>query len=153
MFKNSHVALMDVEYIQTSQDHMCSRKIAILLADGKTSFIREYTPCTPYKYLDVKWQRTHHYCSRKIHHLGYYPKDGSFSCKESIQMIKDILEWNGVERVLYKGGDIERKICNQIGISSLNIEQFGAPKATSHDPLEELKEHYIYLKQNVSVLF
>ncbi len=87
-----------------------------------------------------KWQQAYKFCYYKIHHLKYLPTGAALKCAESPPIIKDILEWNGVGVVYYKGGHVERDFCREIGISSRNIEEFGAPRATSHDPLEELQE-------------
>ncbi len=147
------IALMDIEYIQTSdvktttQDHtQCRRKIAILLDDGETSFVREYKPCVQKNLLKPKWQRAYKWCFYNIHNLIYEPTGAALKCKESPPIIKDILTWNGITMVFYKGGQVERELCEQIGIASRNIEEFGAPRATSHDPLEELQEHYDFLR-------
>ncbi len=144
----ARIALIDIEYIQTRDDHQCIRKIAILLDDGATSFVREYKPCTPFGRIKHEHQESFKFCKWKIHHLQYQPGGAALKCVESPPIIKDILQWNGITMVFYKGGHIERDLCNKIGIASRNIEEFGAPKATSHDPLEELREHYIFLRGN-----
>ncbi len=46
-------------------------------------------------------------------------------CVDAIHTVQNILEWNGVQRVLYKGGDVERKLCERLLISSKNIEELG----------------------------
>ena len=94
--------------------------------------------------LESKYQKCFDYCQSKIHHLEYYPLYAASNCADAIDTVRDILEWNDVRRVLYKGGDIERKLCQQLAIPSNNIEDYGAPKATSHDPLGELKEHHAF---------
>ncbi len=42
-------------------------------------------------------------------------------------------------------------ICEHIGMSSFNIEQFGVPKATTHNPLDELKELSNFLGETVLI--
>ena len=43
---------------------------------------------------------------------------------------------------------MEKYLCDHIGVSSYNIEHFGAPKVNSHDPREEVVAHLTYLKSN-----
>ncbi len=90
-------------------------------------------------------QKSFNYCRRKIHHLEYYRLYAAWNCADAINTVRDILEWNNIRRVLYKGGDIERKLCERLAVSSQNIEEFGARKASSHDPLDELREHHAFL--------
>ncbi len=47
------------------------------------------------------------------------------------------MEWNDVGIVSYKSGDIERQVCQKLGLAS---------RTTSHDPLEELQEHFTFLR-------
>ena len=139
-------ALLDIEYVQANKSHQCIRKLAILLEDGETFFVREFRPCMPWRSLELKYKKSFDYCRRNIHHLEYNPRCAASNCADAIDTVRDILEWNNVSRVLYKGGNIERKLCQQLGMPSKNIEDYGAPKATSHDPLGELKEHHAFLQ-------
>ena len=127
-------ALLDIEYVQANKNHQCIRKLAILLEDGETFFVREFRPCMPWRSLELKYRKSFEYCRRKVHNLEYNPLCAASNCADAIDTVRDILEWNDVRRVLYKGGDIKRKLCQQLGIPSKNIEDYGAPKATSHDP-------------------
>ena len=138
-------ALLDIEYVQANKNHQCIRKVAILLEDGETFFVCEFRPCMPWRSLELKYRKSFEYCRRKIHNLEYYPLCAASNCADAIDTVRDILEWNDVRRVLYKGGDIERKLCQQLAIPSNNIVDYGALKATSHDPLGELKEHHAFL--------
>ncbi len=79
-------------------------------------------------------------------YLEYTPKGAAFECCYSTSIMQDIFQWNDVGLVYYKGGDVEREICKQLNMPLRNIEEFGAPEVTTHDPLEELKDHYKFLR-------
>ncbi len=55
-------ALMDIEYKQVSKTHQCIRKLAILLEDGETFFVREFKLCMPWQFLELKYQKSFNYC-------------------------------------------------------------------------------------------
>ena len=52
---------------------------------------------------------------------------------------------NGIELIFYKGGDIEKNLCQELDIQSYNIENFNIKKAYSHDPYEEVNYYYSQL--------
>ncbi len=115
--KHSKVdTLMDIEYVQASKTHQCIQKLVILLDDGETSFVKELKPCMLREFLELKYKKSFKYCRRKIHHLDYYPRWAALGCVDAINTVQDILEWNGVQRVLYKGGDVERKLCEWLNV-------------------------------------
>ena len=43
---------------------------------------------------------------------------------------------------------LEKNICQNIGVKLLNLEDVGVPKASSHQPKEEVYEHYEYIRKN-----
>ncbi len=53
--------------------------------------------------------------------------------------------------LLYRGGNMEHYNCERIGMPSFNIEQFGVLKATLHNPLDELNQHFKFLEENVYI--
>ncbi len=58
-----------------------------------------------------------------------------------------MLDWNNVCQVLYKGGHIESKMWS-FWDAVKNIQGLWAAKATSLDPLGELREHYAILHRH-----
>ena len=53
--------------------------------------------------------------------------------------------------ILYKGGQVEQNIANEIGIESFNIEHFAEDleKVYSHDPYVEVSCYYTQLVEFV----
>ena len=45
--KNKNVAILDIEYIQSSKIHKCTRKLYILAKNGYTDMELEFKPCKP----------------------------------------------------------------------------------------------------------
>ncbi len=76
----------------------------------------------------MKYEKSFKYCRRKVHHLDFYPGCAAFDCVDAINTVQDILEWNGMQRVLYKEGDVERKLYKRLLVSSKNIEELEAPR-------------------------
>ena len=52
---------------------------------------------------------------------------------------------NDIELVFYKGGEIEKNLCEELDIESFNIEKFNLEKAYSHDPYVEINCYYSQL--------
>ena len=50
---------------------------------------------------------------------------------------------------MYKGGTIERDICEELDIRSWNIEQMDLAKANCHDPREEVLFYYKVINQDL----
>ena len=55
-----------------------------------------------------------------------------------------------INLVFYKGGCIEKRLCEDIGIDSYDMVNFGIPKAPSHDPCEEVHFYYKHLQEYFS---
>ena len=136
-------ALMDVEFIQISPTHRCIRKLYILAKMGKDELEVEFFPCAQYKELEWKYQRSFQYCKRHIHRLTYNPKQYSPICSTVLDKINEFIVYNDIELVLYKGGTIEKDLCSELDISSVNIERLeDLEKAQSHDPRFEVNFYY-----------
>ena len=132
-------AIMDIEYITTSRSHRCIRKLYILAKNGKDELEAEFFPCTQYKDLEKRYQRTFRFCRNHIHKLAYYPKPYSPWCGTALEKINDFIVYNDIDLILYKGGTIEKDICRELDILSKNIECFkDLKKAYSHDPRTEV---------------
>ena len=138
--------IMDIEYIQTSKEHQCVRKIYMLANNGSTESELEFYPCVWYKDLEAKYRRTFHYCQKYIHKLTYNPQTYSPLCTNVLEEINNFIVYNGIELVLYKGGIIERDLCIDLDIPSINLELIPNLKTvTSHDPRVEVNWYYAQL--------
>ena len=74
MLLKKHWALLDVEFIQSTKNHKCLRKMYILAKDGFTDWELEFYPCKKFKDLDIKYRKSFCYCRAHIHLLPYYLK-------------------------------------------------------------------------------
>ena len=136
-------ALMDVEYIQISKDHRCVRKLYMLAKDGYTERELEFFPCVPYSKMARRNKQSFHYCKIHIHKLPYYPQVYASPCNTALDKIRRFIDENSIDFILYKGGEIEKDLCADIGIPSYNIESIkDLKKAYSHDPRTEVNCYY-----------
>lgn len=143
--RTRNFAILDCECIQTSSDHQCVRCLYILCKDGFTSMYKEFYACKRYRDLETKYKNAFRYCQKRIHHLRYEPRKKSPFCEKATYILQNFVRMNRIDIILYKGGTIEQRICNEACIPSLNIETLGAPKVNSHDPKVEVHSHYNYL--------
>ena len=150
--RQKNFALIDCEYIQCTSHHQCVRAIYILCKNGFTEMYAEFYPCKRYRQLEAKYKKTFRYCEKHIHHLNYEPKKKSPPCMNVKEILRDFASENNIEIFLFKGGEIEQRLCNEVSIPSLNIELLGAPKVSFHDPRIEVHRHYNYLL-NMGYLF
>ena len=137
-------ALLDIEYIQSTRTHKCVRKFYILAKDGYTDLQLEFFPCEPLHKLKKRYQRTFQYCKSEIHKLPYCPEGPSSPCSKKLS--KFIVD-NKIELVFYKGGEIEKEVCDELHIDSFNIENFEnkLEKVYSHDPYVEVNCYFTQL--------
>ena len=130
--------LLDIEAIQSSQDHACVRKLYAKRKDEVQEILFECTPCVDYDKLQDKYQRAFRYCYHRKHKLCYYPQGKViYPCKEASQRLFDWLK-NEPILILYKGGTIEKRIANEMSCDTINIECVGVGKAQSHDSREKV---------------
>ena len=141
MMLENNFALMDIEYIQTSKTHRCIRKLCILGKDGFTDLEKEFYPCTEYNYLEEQDKVSFDWCRKRIHKLNYYPKRWSPECRRVTSIVRNFITTNNFKFILFKGGTIERDLCNTIDIPAYNIECLNIEKAKCHNPKVEI-EHY-----------
>ena len=141
--KTRNWMIMDIEYIQTSRKHQCIRKLYMLSKNGSTESELEFYPCVRYKNLSRKYQRAFHYCQKYIHKLSYNPRNYSPLCSNVLKEINDFIVHNEIELVLYKGGMIEYKLCEELCITSMDLEVIPQlKKAYSHNPKVEVNFYY-----------
>ena len=60
-------------------------------------------------------------------------------------MVEKFVIDNGIELFVFKGGVLEKRICDAIGVDCFNIERLGAPKANCHVPREAVQFHCDWL--------
>ena len=73
VMKEKNIAILDVEFIQSSKYHKCVRKFYILAKDGYTDMELDFRPCKPLNELSKAHQRSFRFCQHHIHKLSYYP--------------------------------------------------------------------------------
>ena len=136
-------ALMDIEYIRISKTHRCIRKLYILADNGYTDMELDFYPCVRYKNLETKYQRSFRFCQNHIHKLTYNPKQYSAVCAAVLSNLNEFIVHNNIATILYKGGTIEKEICEKLSIPSINIECFPElEKVHSHDPRTEVNCYF-----------
>ena len=140
-------ALLDIEYIQCTRTHKCIRKLYILAKDGYTDLKLEFFPCQPFPALERRYQRAFRYCQQEIHKLSYCPEGPSSPCSTAAEKLNKFIVDNEIDLVLYKGGIVEKNLCDELDIDSFNIELFeeDLEKVYSHDPYEEVNCYFIQL--------
>ena len=141
--------LLDIEYIQATKSHKCIRKLACLAKNGFAELNLEFSPCKPLQKLERRYWRSYHFCQAEIHQLPYYPIGPSSPCSTAIEKLNNFITDNEIDLILYKGGDIEKKLCDELEIASFNIEYFNLEKAYSHDPYEEVNHYFIQIVESI----
>ena len=134
---------MDIEYIQTLKTRLCIRKLYMLSKNGSTESDLDFYPCVRYKDLSRQYQSAFQYCQKYIHKLSYNPRNYSPLCCHILKEINDFIVHNAIELVLYKGGMIEYKLCEELCITSMDLEVIPQlKKAYSHNPKVEVNFYY-----------
>ena len=140
-------AILDVEGIQISKEHMCTRKLYILHENGKDQRCIEFKACVDYEQLRLEYQEAFRWCERRIHKLPYHPRKGR-PCEDAKKELKEFVNEHQINVIYYKGGTIEKNLCKQIDFPCFNIEDINAPKVNSHDPRVEVRAHWEFVKKN-----
>ena len=142
--KNKNFAILDIEYIQSSKIHKCTRKLYILAKDGYTDMELEFKPCKPFNELTKFYQRSFRFCENHIHKLPYYPSHKyAPRCSKVLEQINAFIVYNSIDYILYKGGVIEKQLCQKLSIPSYNLECLpNLGKVESHDPQTEVNGYY-----------
>ena len=125
-----------------------------LSGDGRWDMEEDFNPCVSYQTLGRKYQHSYRYCRRHIHRLSYRPKMLSLPCTDAFSVLRDFIQKHDIEVVLYKGGTIERDICEKLLIESYNIEVLsGLRRVYSHDPATEVNLYWDQLYNFTLSLF
>ena len=142
--KNKNFAILDVEYIQASKNHKCIRKLYILAKDGYTDMELDFKPCKPLYELPKFYQRSFRFCENHIHKLPYYPAHKyAPRCSKVLERINAFIVYNNIDVIFYKGGDIEKQLCQKLCIPCYNLECLpDLGKVESHDPQTEVNGYY-----------
>ena len=145
---NRRWLILDVEYIQ-DVEHRCIRKLGYITKYGIRG-TEEYFPCRELKELTFKDRRSFWYCYNHIHGLPFKPTTGGGkTCCDALAEIRTILAMNDCDMILYKGGDIEKRLGEKIGVETYNIERIGVTKADNHDPLQEVISYWNQLNMYI----
>ena len=126
-------AIIDCEGIQTSKTHICVRKMYILASDGVIDYKEEFIACASFKEIEDKYKKAFIYCKKRIHKLSYYPKTMSVPCRAAAKRLQTFIKTNNIKMILFKGGIIEKRLCEYIGIEYYDIGSI-VPKMMRHDP-------------------
>ena len=135
-------AILDIEYIQTTRTHKCIRKLYMLEKGTFSNLEQEFFPCLQYHDLERRYQKSFRFCRAHIHKLSYNPEKRSPSCITASEKIHKFITENDIEIILYKGGNVEKTVCEELQIPSMNIEEFSVTKAACHDPRLEVHHYY-----------
>ena len=146
MMREKNFAIMDIEYIRTSETHQCIRKLYILAKNGYSDVELDFYPCVQYKDLNKRYQHSFRFCQNHIHKLSYYPQQYASPCSTVLAKVNTFIVYNDIDLILYKGGTIEKDLCDALCVPSYNIECFqDLEKVQSHDPRTEVNEYYTQL--------
>ena len=63
------------------------------------------------------------------------------------KLLYGVVEENGIKIVFFKGGIIERRLCEKAGVKYFDIGRL-VPKVNCHDPRMEVHLHFDYLTLN-----
>ena len=118
MLREKSWALLDIEFIQSTRDHKCYRKLYILSKDGFTDLELDFFPCRTFKDLDRRYKKSFRFCRAHIHKLSYYPEKCASPCSTAVDKVDKFIVDNGIDLVLYKGGCIEKHMCKELSIRS-----------------------------------
>ena len=122
------------------------------MKDGSSDLELNFSPCMRYKELQPRYQRSFRFCRNHIHKLSYSPKKYSSECADAVSKINNFVVYNDIELILYKGGDIEKELCKELCIKSMNIELIPEiEKINSHDPRLEVNWYYDQILGNIYV--
>ena len=74
----------------------------------------------------------------------------SYPCYLALDMVRDFIEKYGIDVVLYKGGTIEKDLCEKLAVESYNVEILsGLKKVHSHDPATEVNLYWDQMQRYV----
>jgi len=143
--------VLDVEGIATyvmcnGKTHICTRKLYIMSENGRHQECYEFSPCRRLFEIESKFQKSYRYCQKFIHKLPYYPQNRSLSCTSASSRLRQFVERNNITIIFYKGGHLEKDLCDEINVQSFNIERFNVPKINSHDPYTEVQGYWKFLQ-------
>ena len=91
-----------------------------------------------------RYQRSFRFCRNHIHKLSYDPRKWPrIHCADAVLKINNFVVYNDIELILYEGGDIEKELCKELCIKSMNIELIPEiEKINSHNPRLEVNWYY-----------
>ena len=146
-------AIMDIEGIQISKEHICVRQMYILCQNG-ISYFQDFVACNSYNELDLKYQGSFNYCKKYVHHLEYNPRFifSPDTCQSAQNKLEEFIQANNISIIFYKGGTIEKGLCASVGIHSYDIGDI-VPKAFIHNPICEVHSYFNYLNQHYTSIY
>ena len=136
--KNSF--LVDIEAIRIN-NHDCLREIGILHVRTNTYFSKHFIPCEDFYKLLNKDKKSFDFCFYNIHGLTYFPrptlKQQTFlSCCEAPSYLFNLV--GKYATIYYKGGHLERNLCQQLGLKCFDLEQIHLQYDTLKLPIQKV---------------
>ena len=94
-----------------------------------------FQPSFKYYQLPAKEKRQVDYVYKHVHALPFdaHPPELASPCRIVLQVVKQLYSLNRRHRldvIAYKGGNLERGLLKKLNIPSLNLEEYGCPKAS-----------------------
>ena len=117
-------AVLKADYIQTSQTHRCIRKFYILSNLGGKELEFEFLPCKTYKDLTLELQQDFVFHKRHVHKLKYIPnipRQYLPECIAALRKLEKFILDNNIDLILYNGGTLEKDLCTQLDIPSIDL--------------------------------
>ena len=140
-------AIVDIEAIKTTVHH-CTRKLYDLHQNGVDEILTQYEPCVTFEEFEKSPDfRSFVYCFNNVHKLPFNAFNGK-SCVDSSTDLKNFIAKYNINMIYYKGGHLEKDLCQEINVPCFNLEKVGAPKIPSHDPRIEVRGHWKFVKRN-----
>ena len=71
-------------------------------------------------------------------------------CQHAGELLKSFIASHKMNFILFKGGNVEKELCNTIDVPAYNIEILDIDKASNHYPEEEVNFYFREMTIRVS---
>ena len=128
---NSIVGIVDMDGFTVARQFRC-RELGVIEVDKDVA--KSYLFDIGIRWLDLSPvdRKTCMFVMRNIHKLPFVASRGSFPLRDLNGIVKtfyDNVKQNEESTIGYKGGHFKRNLLKQLKIPSVNLEDFGCPKA------------------------
>ena len=128
--------ILDIDGFRLSSGQFLVRELGWCTIKGENDSQHFYSPLR-YKDLSYKDRRTVNYIYRHVRGLRFEAnyREAALPQRDVVGVIRALYK-GGI--IAYKGGQIEKELLDKLGLPSVNLEDFGCPKAdklwSSHYP-------------------